>query len=220
MAVIIREKKKIGDKEYHVKVFKTAPGKLLTLKEKKKGEELDRMLSSKMREIEKEMRQSGLLALKGKRGKVLKLWYELGEKLAFVADTKIIAAEDRNFVWRALYDHTGDLAPGPLTERAKRDASTSHFAYCYELSRFPWQFVEIAGDWTSWSEFFDRRETRNDRRIIQWLGKKAEDREIKSRQDWLRPLTKAIHKRFKKKDTTVFTREELHKKLDEIYEEL
>jgi len=220
MAVIIREKKKIGDKEYDVKVFKTAPGKLLSLEDKKKAEELDRMLSLKMKEIGNEMKQNGLLLLKGKKGKVLKLWYEIGKRLAFVTDTKIIGAEDRDFVWRALYDHAENLAPGPLTKRVERGPSTSHFAYCYELSRFLWQFVEMAGDWTSWSEFFERRETKNDKRIIEWLGKKLEERKTKSRQNWLRPLTKAIHEKFERKDTTVFTNGELRKILDEIYKKL
>ena len=217
MTVIIRERKKIENKDYIVKVFKTRPGRLVTLEEKNKAEKLDGFLSQKMDEIKKEMRNNSLLNLKGKRGKVLKLWYEVGKRLEFIMDTSIITAEDREFIWRALYDHAAELAPGPLTKRVLRDPETSHFSYCYYVSKFPWGFVKMAGDWTSWSEFFDRKETKNDRRIIEWIGLKAKDSDIKSRQNWLRPLTKAIHREFEKKDTTVFSEKELYERLDRIF---
>jgi hypothetical protein len=217
MAVIIREKKIIEGKEYPVMVYKTTPGKLVTNEEKKKAEHFDRFLSERIKQIEHKMIDAGLLALKGKKGKVLKLWYEVGRRLEFVADTSLVAPEDIDYVWRAIYDHAGKLAPGPLTERVKRDPETSHFSYCYKLSRFPWEFVEMAGDWTSWSEFFDRKETKDDERIIEWLGKKARESNVTGRQNWLRPLTKAIHDKFGNRDTTVFSPEELYERLDEIF---
>jgi hypothetical protein len=217
MAVIIREEKIIEDKIYKVEVYRTSPGKLITDEEKKKAEKLDRILSERVKEIEKEMKDSGLINLKRKRGKVHKLWYEVGKKLEFIMNTSIVAAEDRKFVWRAIYDHVDELAPGPLSERVKRNPEASHFSYCYKLSRFPWEFVEMAGDWTSWSEFFDRKETMNDPRIIEWLGLKAEKSNVSGRQNWLRPLTKAIHKEFNKRDTTFLSLEELQEILDRIF---
>lgn len=215
MAVIVREIRIIDGKSEKVKVFKTK--RLLTGELREWAERFDEFLSKKMKEIEREIKTTGLLKLKGKKGKVIKLWYELGKRLGFVMDTVIVPAEDREFVWRALYDHAGSLAPGPITKRVERDPETSHFPYCYMLSKFPWEFVERAGDWTSWSEFFDRKETKNDQRIIEWLSRKAKESNIKSRQNWLRPLTKAIHKQFEKKDTTVFTNEELFEILERVF---
>lgn len=215
MAVIVRETRTIDGKPEKVKVFKTK--RLLTGELRGQAEKLDGFLSKKLKGIENEMEESGLLNLKGKKGDVLKLWYEIGRRLEFVMDTSTVTAEDREFVWRAIYDHAGTLAPGPITKRAERDPETSHFSYCYMLSKFPWEFVETAGDWTSWSEFFDRKETKNDRRIIEWLGKKAKESNFKSRQNWLRPLTKAIHKEFEKKDTTVFSDEKLFEILDKVF---
>lgn len=218
MAVIIREIRMIDGKNERVKVFKTK--RLLTGELQEEAEEFDKFLSNKMSEIEKEMKLSGFLKLKGKKGKVIRLWYEVGKRLDFVMDTSKVAAEDREFVWRAIYDHAKTLSPGPLTERVRRDPETSHFSYCYKLSRFPWKFVVSGGDWTSWSEFFDRKETKNDPRIIEWLGKKAKESDISARQNWLRPLTKAIHKEFENKDTTIFSKDELYGKLDGIFVEL
>jgi len=217
MAVIIKEKKMMEGKEYIVKVYRTQPGKLITKEEKIKAERLDNFLIEKMKAIKNEIQKCGLLSLKGKKGKVLKLWYQVGNRLKFVMDTSVIAAEDREFVWRAIYDHAEELAPGLITKRAMRSPETSHFSYCYRLSTFPWEFVEFAGDWTSWSEFFDRSETKKDRRIIEWLGEKAKKFNIKSRQNWLRPLTKAIHTELGKKDTTVFTKSEMYERLESIF---
>jgi len=215
MAVIIRETRIIDGKPEKVKVFKTK--RLLTGELREQAEKLDEFLSKRASEIEEEIKSGGFLKLKGRKGAVIKLWYEVGKRLDFVTDTSVVAAEDREFVWRAIYDHAGELAPGPLTERVRRDPETSHFSYCFRLSRFPWEFVEMAGDWTSWSEFFDRKETKNDPRIIEWLGRKAKASNISGRQNWLRPLTKAIHKEFENKDTTVFSQEELYKRLDTIF---
>jgi len=218
MAIIIRETRMIDGKAEKVKVFKTK--RLLTGELREQAERLDEFLSNKVSEIEKEMESTGFLKLKGKKGEVIKLWYEVGKRLDFVTDTSIVTAEDREFVWRAIYDYAGALAPGPLTERVRRDPETSHFSYCYKLSRFPWEFVQMAGDWTSWSEFFDRKETKNDPRIIEWLGKKAKESNVSARQNWLRPLTKAIHKEFENRDTTVFSVEELYERLDKIFAEM
>ena len=217
MAVIIREERTIDGKPETVKVFKTK--RLLTGELRRQAEKLDEFLSKKMREIEEEMKKARFLKLKGKKGHVLKLWHEVGKRLDFVMDTSIISPEDREYIWRAIYDHAGELAPGPLTERAKRDPETSHFSYCYKLSRFPWEFVEMAGDWTSWSEFFDRKETKNDPRIIEWLGKKSKESDVSGRQNWLRPLTKAIHREFEKRDTSVFSIDELYERLEKIFSE-
>jgi len=218
MAVIIRETRMIDGKPEKVRVFKTK--RLLTGGLREQAERLDEFFSKKLREIEEEMKSAGFLKLKGKKGEVVRLWYEVGKRLEFVMDTSVVAAEDREFVWRAIYDHAGKLVPGALTERAKRDPETSHFSYCYKLAQFPWEFVDAAGDWTSWSEFFDRKETKNDPRIIEWLGKKAKESNVSGRQNWLRPLTKAIHKEFEKKDTTVFSTNDLYKRLEKVFLEL
>jgi len=214
MAVIVREIRTIDGREEKVKVFKTR--RILTSDLRQQAEILDKFLTKKMNEIRNEMENAGYLSLKGKKGKVLKLWYEIGKRLDFVLDTSVIPAEDREYVWRALYDHAGELAPGPLSERVRRNPETSHFSYCYKLAQFPWEFVESAGDWTSWSEFFDRSETKNDPRIIEWLGNKAKEINKTGMQNWLRPLTKTIHKEFEKKDTTVFSDNELSKRLEHL----
>jgi len=219
MAIKIREKRIIEGKEYEVEVYKMISGKLLTRDEQEKADKFDKFLSEEILKIESEMEKKGLLELKGKRGKVLRLWYEVGIKLRQFLEVHPVDPEEKNFFFRAIYDHVEKLNPGILTKRVLRDPETSHFSYCYQLSGFTWDFVSSVGDWTSWSEFFDRKETRNDQRIIEWLGEKALMENIRSRQNWLRPLTKNIHKVFYKRDTSLLSKEELYKELDKIFKD-
>jgi len=216
MAVIIREERLIGGRKFkNIKVYRSDKF-ALTDEAQKQAQKLDESLVRIIAEIRKEAERRKLLNLKGKGG-ALELWYFVGKKLQFVDNPEIVLPEDKKYIWRALYDHAGELAPGPLTKRVLRDPATSHFSYCYLIAKFPWEFVKLAGDWTSWSEFFDRKETKNDPRIIKWIGSKIKERNIKSRQNWLRPLTKAIHTEFAKKDTAFFQEKELYKRLDKIF---
>ncbi len=214
MAVIVREERLIDEKREKVKIYRTR--RLLTSKLRNQAEELDKFLAGRMKEIEEGMRKTGLLELKGKKKGVLKLWYEVGRRLDFVSDTSIVSAEDRKFVWQAIYDHAADLIPGRGRERVKRDPETSHFSFCYRLGRFPWQFVLSAGNWTAWSEFFDTS-IKHDERIIKWLGKMTRKFAAGSKQDWLRRLTPAVRNELRGKDTSVYSNQELYEKLDKAF---
>jgi hypothetical protein len=214
MAVIIREERIIGGKkEKNIKVFKS--DRLLTTEARKQAEELDDFLSQKMDDIAGELKGLDLVKLKGKRRGVLKLWYELGMRLSFVMDTAIVMPEDRRHVWRALYDHAGDLSPGTPKTRASK-GYRNHFSYCYKIGQLDWDFVNGAGDWSAWVEFHDSQVIRDDGRIIKWLGLKSKDSSITGR-GWLRPLAKSIRNSFKGMDTSIFSEKELFEKLEKIY---
>jgi len=213
MPVIIRESRKIAGKVYdNIKVYKT--NRPLTTEAKKQAEELDDFLSKKLSDILNDVKKKDLLKLKNKPG-VLKLWYEVGKNLTFINNTSIIPPEDRKYVWRAIYDHANELKPGQLNVRAINRPENSHFAYCYNLSKYTWDFVKNAGNWTAWVEFFDSLVLREDTRIIEWLGN-IQNFSTGSRQNWLRKLTRKIRREFKNKDTKVFSDSELQNKLEEF----
>ena len=221
MAVIIRESRMMGGREVVVKIYKSKH--LVTRADKEQAENLDRFLEKKMREILGEMKNRGLLRLKGRKG-VLKLWYELGKHLSFVSDKNIVLEDDREFIWEALYDHAGDLHPGK--SRMNRP-KTNYFRYCYLAAQFDWDFVKTSY-WTSWVEFLDSKRIREDGRIIDWLLSRSKEKPSQewieftkgSRQDWIRKLTKPIRHRFKKRATKELTQEELFSELDEIFAEV
>ena len=87
------------------------------------------------------------------------------------------------------------------------------------LAEFPWEFARTT-IWTNWAHFFDLKTTKSDHRIISWLQTKQEEMKIKEgQQDWLRSFAKGITEAFRKKDTRVFTDDQINKRLDEIYNE-
>lgn len=213
MPVIIRETRKIAGKKYpKIKVYKS--DRLVTKEGIEQAEKLDAYLQNKMEEIINCMIKKDLLKLKNKWG-VLKLWYEVGKKLDFIYDPKIVPTEDRKYLWRAIYDHAGELTPGKLDVRAKERPQTSHFRYCCLLAKHDWDFVNYAGNWTAWHDFLDSPVIRNDERIIEWLGS-IQLLATGSVQNWLRDLTKEIRPAFKNIDTSVIPDEELYSKLESI----
>lgn len=220
MAIIIKEKRQIAGREIEVKVYKTREA-ILSKEERRQAEELDTFLHQKMKQVESTLRKEGLLDLKGRKG-VLRFWFELGKRLKFVDSSPLISEADRRWLWRALYDHAPELAPGPPSVRANERPENSHFYYCYRLAtKFPdFSFVESAGDWTAWAEFLDSPSISNDQRIIEWLATKQEHAP-RAKQDWLRRLTREIRHEFPNKgaktDTLVFGDKELNECLEEIY---
>ncbi len=215
MAVIWREDRIIGGKQFAgVKVYKS--DRFVTREAEGHAEQLDTALHDKLTAIEKDIRKLRLLDLKGKGG-VLKLWYEVGQRLKFVDSLEVSPPEDKRYIWRALYDHAGDLAPGTPKVRANERWQNSHFFYCYRIGQFPWNFVEGAGNWTAWVEFFDSPRISQDSRIVEWLGSKTKVA-TGSKQDWLRKLTKEVRRAFQTTDTTVFSKDELYERLDAIFQ--
>jgi len=216
MAVIVRKDVVIDGKKYSGCLVYMSD-KLVTKEAKEQAERLDALLYIKMNEIQKEMRDSSLLKLKGKPG-VLKLWYEVGKRLSFV-DAKEIDPDDRKYVWRALFDHAGAVAPG--TPKSRAEGARNHFRYCSIIGRLPWPFVDGAGDWSAWVEFLDspeiREEIQQNDRIVKWLASKSE-KAPESRRNWLRSWTPEVRLALRNKDTSVYTDKELYEILDGAFE--
>lgn len=217
MAVIVREPRIIGGKEYaSVKVYKSTT--LVTPEAERKAEELDQLLSRQMKRIQSEMRKRRLLTKRGKPG-VLRLWWEVGKMLTFVDEVEVEPEDDRQYVWRALYDHAGELRPSKPGQRAS-ELIRNHFRQCYELGKLDWKSVREAGTWSAWKDFFENSSVREDNRIIRWLIQKSKISHATHPKKWLRKLTRGVNSRFLKRDTTVLTYDELIEELDEIYAEI
>lgn len=238
MAVIIRELQEFGNaaspRQHRVRVYRSRV--LVTREAQRQAEELDRLLATRVREIVQELKANALLCRKGREG-VLELWYELGKRLDFVSSLPVEPEEDREFIWRALYDYAKELVPskpGSRSEKARARGTVAraerlrnnHFYYCYQLGKLPRGLVMAGGDWTSWSEFLDSTRIRSDPRIVEWLVKRSQDKPSEAwqrftaqpRQKWFRVLTREIRQRFKKIDTTVLGQESLFAKLDSVFE--
>jgi len=220
MAVKIRETMIImGEECKNVEKYRSEKG-IVTKEDMKLADENDKILHDEIRKIENEMEKLGYLMLRGKKGESLRLWYEVGVRLKPLLDGLDVNSDDRKFLFRAIYDHVEKLASGSPKKRAIETPETSHFSYCYRLAPFSWDFVNQAGDWTTWSELFDSELFRKDHRLIEWLATKQNEKSRTSQQKWLRPLTQKIRNKLKDIITTEFSEKELYEKLDDIYEKL
>ena len=213
MAVIIRETRILGGKEFPGrKVYKS--DKFVTAEIKKQADTLDLFLQNKAEEIRGQLRESSLLRATSKKD-ILKLRHEIGKQLDFTDDPKIVHPDDKKFIWRALFDHAGDLAPGPPDERANKRPETSFFCYCHRLGKLPREMVEAGGDWSSWQRFFDLA-IKRDERILNWLGQNRNKLRTALKKDWLKRTTKLLTEQFHNRDTTLLSAKELNKELGEI----
>lgn len=215
IAIIVREEQTIGGETVEVKVYKTDGP--LTKAKREQAEELDKLIETRMAETIEEVRDKGLLALVGRPG-VLKLWWHVGRRLQFLAETDMIGPNDWKYVWRAVHDHAGPLLTGPMPERTKNRPKTSYFRYMSLLGTLEWDQVLALETWTTWCEVFDSRPIREDVRIVRWLGTVTERRGEQGLQEWIRPLNRGIRNELKNTDTSVLPEGELHERLESIYQ--
>ncbi|OIO49988.1 MAG: hypothetical protein AUJ39_00010 [Parcubacteria group bacterium CG1_02_42_13] len=214
MAVIIREERTIGGKKFRdIKVYRSDKF-AVTEETQKQAERLDEFLSKTLAEIRKEAGQKKLLKLKGKSG-ALDLWYFIGKKLQFVDDPKLIPPEDKKYVWRALWDHAGELAPGEMNSRS--GTHRDHFLYCYRIAKFDKGDVERGGNWRAWVEFLDSPKIHSDERILDWIGAKMK---TINKKNWVRILNRNVRQVLKDKDTSFYTKGELYALLEKVWNDL
>lgn len=216
MAIIIREEQEIRGKKFaNVKAY-LSDKLAITQDEKERAERLDEFLVDTMKNIVGQAKSNGILQLKGKPG-VLRLWHFVGQRFReFIDNPDIVPAEDRKHIWRALWDHAGELAPGEKENKSRKSGSfRDHWHYCYMISGYPLDQAERAGNWRAWVEFLDSPWTRNDERIPRWIGNKMSDPPA---QNWLRKFTPAIRKAFRNRYTSVLTQEEIDQQLGEMWD--
>jgi hypothetical protein len=215
VAVVVREEREIGGKMYSgVKVY-LSDRRFVTKTERDAADKLDKYLEEELRDIREEADSRSLIGLKGKPG-VLQLWHFVGSRLGFVDDPAVIPPEDRKYIWRALWDHAGELAPGEKDRQSRKEGSfRDHFRYCYFVGRYPWEEVGKAGNWRAWVEFLDSPWTRNDERIPRWIGNKVK---VSAKRNWLRGLNRRIRQELRSVHTRVLTDEELEERLERIWD--
>ncbi len=217
MAIIIREEKTLPNgvktvvKSY-ISDISPLPGHL-----RRKADENDEMIKSKVHKIEEDLEGLGLFNFKGKTG-VLKLWYEFGSRLKFIENMNL-SSSAKQHIWRAIYDHTKKLydKTEPIPKRLKDRPMYNDIKYSFQISKFDWAFVRTAGSWRTWVDFLDSTVMREDHRIIQWIASIQEKTSLKT--GFLRILRRAISEKFRNTITSELSETDLYRTLNEIYEE-
>jgi len=216
MAVIIREEKILDGKKFDdVKVYKSDRFPI-TSKEELEAEKLDEYLSNFFVSLNKEFKENGLIKLKGKNG-VLELWYNVGQRLSFIDDPKILYPGDKKYIWSALWYHAGEIAPGDAKTRA--GTSRDHFSFCYRIAKYDREFVFSAGTWRDWMDFFDSPILSN-KYILEWFEKKSISIKKLGVKNWLRDVIKLIRNKYQNIDLEFLKKEEIFLELDIILDEI
>jgi hypothetical protein len=213
MAILLREPRNIDGQEFKdLKIFKSE-NPLITKQDEKKALELDRYIRLFFSRLITESKRNGLFQLKNKAG-VIELWYFVGKKLDFIDDPELVHPSDKKFIWRALWQHAADLAPGEMKSRA--GTIRDHFLYCYRLAKYEREFVLSSGTWSNWQEFFDSP-VLSDKVVLDWFEEKIPTIKKKGLRNWLRDFIKLVRNQFQNIDLAFLSKDEIREKLDTIF---
>lgn len=214
MAVLVRETRLLDGQEFKdLKVFKS-DRMPISKEDEDKALQLDKYLSDFFSDLRKEVELKNLLQLRGKSG-VLELWYYVGEQLSFVDDPTIVEPADRKHVWKAMWYHAKDLAPGEMKTRA--GTSRDHFYYCYRLSKFEKDFVLNAGTWRNWQDFFDSPILSNEI-VLEWFANKTIEIKKLGIKNWLRQFIALVRNAFQDIDMSFLSKDEILSKMDKVFD--
>ena len=136
--------------------------------------------------------------------------YNLGLILGDFLDKYNISISERREFW----DEIKLLASKEDRKRNEgaNSVTRSFYQQCYILSTIDRETVEKLS-WRQWQSILDRVGIREDERIFQWIKNSNE----KIKEDEWREFQKALHMYLKKKDTSVFSDDELFSIYDSIY---
>lgn len=174
---------------------------LLSSKEKATIDEILDALKKEIPQIESD--------LNDRYGKSVLYKYNLGKFLAEQLEKYNISIAERRKFW----DEIKTFATNEKRVRNEgANAETrSFYGQCYNLAQLDENTV-VKLSWRQWQDIFDRVGNREDKRIFQWIRRLSE----KIREDDWREFEKGLHLYLKKKDTSVFSDDELFEIYDSI----
>ena len=191
---------------------------LLIESEKRQADKLDRELGLSIVNLEKQLIEEGAVTKDGKKKDALKVWYKFGKLLNRLgAKYKVIGSSYEKFYWRAVYDHVSPrIQKGQFPKKSER-WKTNHFRICGLMARRPWKEVKKLGPWSVWKDIFDNKKVLEDPRVEDWVVKTISDLR---KRGWghknIRVFLYAVSRRIRDIETTILTKRELYKKLQEI----
>ena len=216
MAILIRETRIIDGQEFcDVKVYKSDKFPI-SPNEEKQALKLDHFISELFIELLVKVKKNGLINLRNKPG-VIELWYFVGNQLKFIDNPRLVEPGDKKFIWKAIWQHAGVLAPGEMKTRA--GTNRDHVLDCYKLAKYDWDLVISAGSWRTWIDFFDSPIMNNDF-VMEWFEKRVPQFKKLGIRNWLRKFLKCARNRFYNVDLSFLTRGEINGALDDVFDQL
>ena len=182
---------------------------IITPKDVKDADRLDRALDQEIQTIEKILLKRGMLSGKNRKHHMLETWYLIGTRINdFLKKFKILA-EEENIFWNHLYGRSILITkkiPQNNISKTRND-----FRIASLLARHPIMKLKKVGPWALWREIITYRAFK-DERVLNWVIQKLIASAPKTRND-ARPFLKSASERLKRIDTSVLNDKELKKKL-------
>jgi len=164
---------------------------LLTPEEIKKSNEMLEILQSEIPKIESE--------LSDRYQNTLEYKYYLGEYLSNFIGKSNIKPKERLYFWKMIEEFASE------NNNPKSETNQRHFyEYCYRIFSFGYE-TAFSLSYREWNDLLARKKILQDVRIIKWF--KLRNKE-KARFSW-RNFLPTLNKYLEKKDTMIFTDEEL-----------
>jgi len=213
MAVIVRKKVKIGDKDVEMRTYLPPGG--LSKEERLRADRLDETLNQKIPIIDKKISD-----IATEEGNLVYRRYMLGQHLKeIIDDSELVSRADveNKMVFLAIWDHLppslkpeGPPDAKPYSERQLR--RKGYLSLCYEISAFEWSEVKWIKRWDDWYRLAFRPGLVRDERILKALGKAiTELRTYPSARDF-REIAKLLGRAFptrRLRDSSLFTDEKI-----------
>ena len=184
------------------KIYKTPSGLPLTRKSRELADKFDKILSRKIREVNKQLRKEGYFKMK----LGLPKYYLLGKSLQFIKDINYRSKCDPDIenIWRALYDYAPKLAQRKMPKSEERTiGKRNFFLMCYRLGQLSDEPVEKLGTWTNYEDIYmvfaaSPHLWKDWGWLLNWIISKSEE-QGKINRDMLRKTLKAFRKILGKK---------------------
>lgn len=175
---------------------------LLSSQERATVDEILNALKTEIPEIETD--------LENVYGRTVLYKYYLGKFLGDLLCKYNISISERRRFW-------DEIKTFATKEERKRNegakaATRSFYEQCYVLSQYDLEVVQKLS-WRQWQDILDRVANREDQRIFEWIRRKKG----KIREDDWREFEKGLYLFLKRKDTSVFSDNELFEIYDSIY---
>lgn len=224
MAVIVRKKVKIADKDVEMRTYLPPGG--LSKEERLRADRLDETLSRKMPIIAKEISE-----MPPEEDNLVFKRYKIGCYMReIIDDPELVSRTDveNKMVFLAIWDHLplslkpeGPTNAKPYSERQLR--RKGYLSLCYEISQFDWSDVKWIKRWDDWYRLAFRPGIVRDKRILKALGKAISELGTYPSARGFREIAKLLGRAFptrRLRDSSLFTDEKITQVVHETLQQV
>lgn len=173
---------------------------LINEEEKRKADQLQQYLSQRIPALEEELdKKYGRHSIEFK--------YNFGKELRYIIKKYDIKEQDKDYLWKQIKY----LSATEISQRKDRSKDRTNYKYWFQLAEYDFNTVKKL-NWSEWLNFLDSVNIRREERSLKWLIEKLEKNKVN--REFFRTLIMAMNEAINKKDTSMYTYDELKIRYD------